>query len=117
MFDYEELQNKFCNAYCIWKLYIDIEQEIAGLFRSKLPKQVSNNIQTIGIEDDPDGYLQVLFNLKNKEVSLEVYNALKEAFPQYTFEPMDTDPIVQEHNIISLRLDDDVVNGIPYYLL
>ena len=114
MFSYEVLQTKFVEAYCAWNLYCNIENDIAGLIRKALPKQTADKIQTIGVDEDPDGFLQLTLCLKNEEVLHEVWLCLQKVFPNFEFEGLYNKE--EKWSRLFLRLDYDTVENIPWYM-
>lgn len=112
MFKFEELQSSFINAYCAWHLICNAENDIARILRKALPKEVSNKIHTVALEQDPDGFLQLRLHIFTKDL-LVVKTSLQSVFPSFEWECyISTD----DFSYIWLRLDYDALYDVPFYL-
>ena len=100
----EKLESKFLSAYCAWNLLCSVENDIACLIRQSLPDELSDKISTISIEDDPDGFLQIVLFVLKKDIN-DLKIALSTAFPYFIWEVYDDPNFCR----IYLRLDCDVL--------
>lgn len=112
MFKFEELQKSFINAYCAWHLICDAENNIARIIREALPKEASNKIHSVSLEQDPDGFLQIFLNIFTKDLK-EVKTELEKALPSFDWECYVSS---DDFSYIWLRLDYDALYDIPFYL-
>lgn len=109
---HEKLQKKFSELYCAVYLMESIEREINQYIRSKLGIGTSAKINNIGVYEDPDGFIQLEIFVRNQDLD-EVFEKLKDVFPGWEWD-------IEEHKMnysdIILRLDDDVIAGIPRFM-
>lgn len=114
MFDpkFIRLQELFGNLYCLEHLGGNTRRNIRELILENLPKEIKQKIPSIDFTTDPDNFIQVEVNVLTSDLN-EVYASLKTAFPEWEWE------ISQQPNFsyIALRLDDDVIRGVPIFIL
>lgn len=106
---YNNIQLTFTNLYNTWYLFCNLEKQIAGFIREKLPHEISNKIPTITVEDDPDGFLNIYLNVLTENLD-EVYDTVERKLSFFVWEKN----IHPNFSSISLRLDDDNVECFPF---
>lgn len=108
---HEHLQMKFGELYCAAYLVHRIEHSIDQYIRSKLGEEISNKIETIGVDIDYDDFMVLTIFVSNRYWKT-VFRKVKEVFPGWDW--------YTEKNTnfsdIYLRLDDDVIAGVPQFL-
>lgn len=108
---HEKLQNKFGDLYCAAHLLGRIEQDINKYIREELGQEISDKIETIGVDLDYEDFLLLTIFVSNIYWR-DVFARVKEVFPGW-------DWYVEKSTNFSdiyLRLDDDVVASIPQFL-
>lgn len=108
---HEELQLKFSELYCARYLVNSIDNYINKYIRENVGKEISDKIETISADLDYDDFIILTIFVSN-EYWRNVLDKLKEVFPGWEW--------CYERNTnfsdIYLRLDDDVVAGIPQFM-
>ena len=111
MLNLEELQKQFINAHCAWTLFCNIECEIEGIIKSKLPKHIRNKIGSIGFNTEFEDYMVLEVRTSSSNLD-EVYASLTTIYPSIKWIIED----MGHFGYIALKLDDDVVASLPLYL-
>ena len=111
-FKFEKLQKEFISVYCAWNLICKMEEDIANSIRGVLPNNISDKIHSIGVEQDPDGFLQLTCNVFTHDLK-QVKTALDTELPSFEWECYVSD---DDFSYIWLRLDDNALYDIPFYL-
>ena len=106
---HEKLQKKFADLYCAAYLVGSIEGDISKYIRSELGDNVSDKIDSIGVDLDYEELI-LRINVAN-HYRKEVFEKLKEVFPGWEWH-------MEYHtnfSDISLILDDDKVREVPLF--
>ena len=111
MLNLEELQKQFINAHCAWTLFCNIECEIEGIIKGKLPNHIRNKIGSIGFNTEFEDYMVLEVRASSTNLD-EVYASLTTVYPSIKWNIVD----MGHFGCITLRLDDEVIASLPLFL-